>query len=187
MISNVTYVGNALENASLEVTGCDIDVTSRLLEIGANKEGKVSFKSNKLSASTSRVIYMDRVSKKPDHDVAGVKFRRTEFDWDWIHGLNDKHKSKHTRSVKRMVQQFGKNFDMLAQSADPEGKYKYCLNCSKMEDADAMGHWMLGLKAQSKEKFRYCGKCRVAVYCSDKCKEANWKDHRLSCLGNRSI
>ena len=32
-----------------------------------------------------------------------------------------------------------------------------------------------------KEKFSYCAVCRLICYCSKKCQQAHWKDHKLFC------
>ena len=179
VINTNHFLAYAFENASLSITNSVIDCASHLLSIGANTKGKIKFLKNRLSATSPISFYIDRVSERPEQDLPTAMFEFVRFHRHPLYGPPDKEKSKYTNSVKNLAQQLGKDFNKRVDSNSM--RYKRCQRCSRPEDLEALVEWASGKEAVSKEKFRYCGACRVAAYCSEECKVAHWVDHRLSC------
>ena len=118
------------------------------------------------------------MSKKPKHDFENVRF----IDYDDRPAVpSQRRKSKYTKSAKQKAQELGERF---AEPYQHKGLFKQCMRCRKFEDEDAMSAWKHGLvDHEAKEKFRYCGGCKSATYCSKECSLAHWPDHRLTCSG----
>ena len=174
-------VAHATENASLVVND-NVISSGLLIDCIANVKGRVEFLRNKLSANTRRIIALDRVSKKPKHDVHGLEF---------IHGPSEsyepsaKERSKHTKRVKKMAQE--KGGDSVDYEAFSSPKFKRCDKCLKREDDDAVNSWFRGVSAEPTQKFRYCKGCNELCYCSKECQLAHWPDHRLACRSKEAV
>ena len=187
VISKTYFVGDATENASLEVANCKVDIKDFLLRIAANVKGKVSFTNNKISVSSPSLITIDKVSKKPICDLNVVRYTPAQTETRYFGGgdINDKEKSEFTKSLINRVKQRGTDFEYM--SALGTSMYKRCLKCCRKENWMAILAWTHGQDAVATEKFRHCGLCRKATYCSEECKRAHWSDHRLWCEGKRSL
>lgn len=60
----------------------------------------------------------------------------------------------------------------------PPKDRRICCNCSKSEQLEKL---RCSLAKEPEIKFRFCSACRKVLYCSEECKNANWKDHKLIC------
>ena len=173
VLINSAAIARVVENGSLTVNSCVIDVSYSLVYVTTNIKGKIQLKKNKLRESTPRTIFIDSVSKKPEHDE-DINFQPLVYRPDLA--PSDKEKSKYTQSVQQHVR-FDKNFDVMGKIKDK--RYKACAKCLKPESTGAV--YASGYHESTTPKFRYCGGCRLVNYCSEECKNAHWADHRLIC------
>ena len=155
---------------------------SHLLELVNNSKGEVCFEGNKLSASTPRVIITDKISKKPKHDVEKIEFKVMK-PYNPTQSYSAKERSAFTKALKKRGQRDG-HIDIDKIPVFEWNKYKHCFRCLVPEDMEALRAWSHGESCTPKEKFLYCGRCRKVTYCSKKCKDAHWPDHRPVCEGN---
>ena len=185
VISTSRDIAMVMNNADLTISGCVVDAEAALLALSNNYKGRVQFVNNRISPSTPRVIQIDKLSKKPSHDVSGVVFENKDFDHIVVSQFffSRQERSRYTKSKKKSAQRLGESFDH--NSVEPF-LYKKCMKCYKLEDDAALRSWQRGQDAVAKEKFRYCGGCQSAVYCSKECRDAHWVDHRLMCKTKRS-
>lgn len=167
VLSNSAVTALVVENGSITISGCVIDCSYSLMYVATNVKGKILITKNKLSESTPRTVYIDNVSKRPEHDF-DIEFQLLIYRQDLV--PSDKQKSKYTLSVKQNAR-LEQDFDVMDKLKDK--KYKKCAKCWKLEKTDL-----------TTPKFRYCGGCRKVNYCSEACKIAHWADHRLICNGN---
>ena len=103
-----------------------------------------------------------------------VKFKKQKITEDWVKSLVDKF--LHLRNVltdeKFAVSTLSnwKAKDKLKESIE-DHVLLFCSSpgCRKLQD--------------DMEKFRYCGACKLARYCSEECQREHWKvGHKSSCL-----
>ena len=181
VVSSCNTIGRVAENGSFNVTGCVIDSGTPLMSIALNVNGKVVFKRNRLNFSGPHIIDIDKVSKKPEHDVIPL-FSREIYAAPST--MSNKKRSKHTKALKKKAQNLKTDYDLFN---NPErNKFKHCHQCLRYEDNEALMKWSHGVEATAKEKFRYCGRCKIVAYCSEECKNAHWPDHRLTCKRQNS-
>lgn len=186
-VADVALVGEAKENASFTVIDNVFNgKLSPLLNVSTNVDGELVFKGNKLKPQTRFVVSIDEISKKPQHDVEAVIYSSLSVSTPPVIPTS-KERSKHTKAMKKMVQEQGKRFVETDDNNSGLGVlYKKCQLCFQQEDGNTLERWRLGEAAVAEEKFRYCGKCRAAVYCSADCQKTHWPDHRLSCPGHKA-
>ena len=175
-------LGEINENASVEFLRNFFHVhQSFLLSAVLNVSGKIEFRQNELSPTTHRVMGIDKISKKPSHDIANVDIQVIEHDGALAQQQLTKGRSAYTKSFKdkRMaMQRDGQAPDLKDLYSD---LYKRCQSCYKFEDQESLYLWQNGLPATPSVKFRHCARCRAVSYCSKECQMKHWPDHRLSC------
>ena len=179
-MAGLDTVAHAAENASLIVTD-NVISSGFLIASTANVNGRVEFLRNKLSASTKPIILVDRVSKKPTHDVKDVIFFHGPVD----SGPSVQERSKHTAEIKKKAQEQGRAFGDIDEFGSP--KFKHCDYCLKREDSDALQSWINGRSAEPARKFRHCSGCHQLCYCSKECQLAHWPDHKLACRSKDAL
>ena len=175
-VSVVDGVGEILENGSAEVVDCRVKSIAYLLKIGFNLKGEMSFFRNTLSSSTKPSFLIDRMSKRPSHDVKGAEFGLAIYDARCL--PTEKELSSYTDKF---------NEARLSRPSDKEAPVfnsrlmKQCGYCYEPEGQEAVSSRSSDEPIKSPRKFQFCEKCRQVCYCSKVCQTKDWPDHKLSC------
>ena len=182
VLSSTEDIAGVFDNASLTVSDCNIDTSTSLLKIGNIVKGNVQFVRNQISDTTPRIVMTDKVSENrfqmQDIDDVTVLVNTEHATSLLTSPYSSQERSRYTKTMKQRAQQLGTTFDHLTLDGD---LFKKCARCDAFEDERAMNQWCGGQSADATEKFRYCGRCQSAAYCSKECKDAHWVDHRLVC------
>lgn len=180
---NCGYAVSSEMNPSISIESCDLAVEVVLLLVrhtrGAVKIRQSPVRPFSLANLWKRgldqrrwVIFASHTEPVVDHDFGTYIYR--EHSLDQLHPEVDdirreiRSQAKNLETLKaNMAARFPLNIERISRiSVD---NYKSCRYCEiKLED-------------DPETKFKYCASCKKVCYCSKKCQQAHWGDHKLVC------
>jgi len=159
-----------VHNSNMKVSKCKF-FRDQLLMMESTITNFVEFKQNQMMHGKIAYILKDKKSTlKEDfqrknineRDLSEIRMNKIKIQ------ATGKKRSEYTSDVKRQYPDQIPMFNLCRNDPQFYTHYKACYRCSSLESVTT--------------KFKFCGRCKEACYCSTECQRLHWKEHRITCV-----